>query len=104
MEFFDIYRVLPRGEYWVRILFAYLVLGLGFLANILLQGTDAGVLIGQAIVLLASIFTIMTLVVAAVQRTRSAAISPWWTLLLAVPTVGFVALAVFGCLPNIEEA
>lgn len=103
MEFFNVLGKLKRSDYWVRIFFVYFVLALGYGFNILLQGTDAGVFIGGALLFAAAVFTMLSLVVAAVQRTRDANISPWWTVLLAVPTVGFVALVVFGCLPSREE-
>lgn len=103
MGYYSLTTSINRGDYWVKILFTYLVLGLGFLANILLQGTPAGELIGQAAILVTAFYTMVVIAIAAIQRLNDVGITPWWALLLAVPTVGIGALVVFGCLSSAEN-
>lgn len=102
MGYYDLSTSINRGDYWVKILFTYFVLGLGFLANILLQGTPAGELIGQGAILVTAFYTMIVIAIASIQRLNNIGISAWWALLLAVPTVGIGALVVFGCLPSLE--
>lgn len=96
-QYFSFKNTATRSEYWaVQIIgfmafAAVILLGMMFTAMQMFWFT-------VVIYILAIVGYTWLNIATTVRRCRDAAISPWWTLALIIPYVGFIVWIVIGCL------
>lgn len=93
-----------RQEYWGTMILSVVValalaFGYGVIAALLGTYDNNDIVVTTAIGLL----NLWVWIATTVRRLRDADINTWFTLLICVPYVSFIAIIVYGCLPTVNK-
>ena len=102
-QYFKFTGLAKRQEYWAVIVIAYAIsFALGFVLGGLMLTGATGLYLGLIGIVAVTVAAVWVSLATTVRRCRDAGISPWWSVLLIIPYVGFVALIVYGVIKSQE--
>ena len=89
-QYFNFNGTAKRQEYWAVLIISIVLLIVGLLI------VEGGGLIGALLALAILVSALWVLLATTVRRLRDAGLNTWWTVLIFVPYVAFIAQIVFG--------
>lgn len=103
-KYFSVIGTSTRSEYWGTLIISTAVaLALAFVYGVLAElvgiydGTD--VVVTTAI----GLANLWIWIATTIRRCSDAKINTWFSVLICVPYISFIAIVVFGCLPTVKQ-
>lgn len=106
-KYFDMEGIASRQEYWAIILISYFVLTFfGSFTSIFLFIPSFFVLRFLVGSFMLALFagTLYLMFTVTYRRCKDIGINPWFALTLLIPTINFIAIIIFGCLPSEKKS
>ena len=103
-KYFDFKGLATRSEYWGVAFVNFLVMMIAVLIGVVIaMAGSVAAFIGGLVILAACVLGSWIGYAVIARRCRDAGINPWFTLLVIIPYIGFIAFIVFGCLATASE-
>jgi len=103
-KYFSPNGTIIRSEYWGTLILSVAVaIALAFAYGVVagLNSTSDG--FDNVVTSLIGLANLWIWIAATMKRCRDADINVWFTLLMCIPYISFIAIIVFGCLPSVNK-